>query len=813
MARKIFDDYGIPTLSGLRKLPHSEFTEEDEHLGRFVKRRLTPTEKSAAESMASEHASYGSSRFYLKTALPVSGPNHIKAIGDEAASAACYVDSHGRTITISYSSESHNSPSYVCAHPGAATGTGGNERDNIVNTATRVDAVYEARRQCHPEHNPMNDPVKQHTDETTKGIGDYANAMGIPHGDGSIKYHPGFTGNNIVNVMAVSVAEKERLMTNKVPAGRPGDYVAIYVGKASDATGIGGTKFASQAIDMTNTDLNEKAVQDPDPHLQEALSRGIEKLVDKAMREGWKGKVSMKDMGAAGLLCSTLEQLHGRMGVVINGDVIPQNAPRNSIELLEAETQERFMIYVHRKYAQAVLDIFNNEIGLPHINKGACARIIGHCNSSGRYVFVRSGQIDVDLPPEEFASGPLLYRHVKEPERQRGRMPKHNPLHDAIDKTLDSMNFKSDAYVYDHYDNHVRSTHIVNRGEGCATLRTHPLLEGKVGYSVSFDSNAVIGLLDPKLQAEDSFVRGAYRMAAMGCSVIGLTNNANYGRTTLPEEMWEFVEGQRGVARACYNWELEPDYEDMIRQDEEVDAKFETDKRRHVTVCSGNCSLNKANANTGTAIPPTAILGLVGWTNEPSRHATWGMKSTDSVLYLIGKRQAALGATDYLQASFGPDCLGNRTFRIDYKTSRKEVGAIISAVRSGYVASANVIEEGGLCNAVGEMVANASQPVDVSVYLDETMGPHKLNQYQKLFSESMGMVLQVSPEYETAFIGLCRSRGVTPYVIGRAKTADAEGLLRFVTATEDTAVYAQRAIREIYGFKLERKLNYASGGI
>ncbi|MCX6816086.1 MAG: AIR synthase-related protein [Candidatus Aenigmarchaeota archaeon] len=810
-----YDEYHIPTVDSLQFLKPGEFTESDERLEKVLQRKITSTEKSASESMDTEHASYGSSRFYLKTILPTSGPNHIHAIGDEAASAAFFVTPKGKLITLSYSSESHNWPSYVCAHPGAATGTGGNERDNTANDGKRVDAVYEARRQCHPRWNPMKDPVRQHTDETTRGIADYANAMGIPHGDGSIKYHTGFTGNNLVNVMAVSVEEMERLLTNKIPAGDDdiNDYVGIYIGKASDTTGIGGTKGASQAIDMTMTDLNEKAVQDPDPHLQEAETRGIEMVVDRAMEEGWKIRFSKKDMGAAGLLCSTSEQLHKNFGVIINGDMIPQNEPRTSTELLEAETQERFFIYIHKDHAQEVLDIYNEKIGLPYINKGACARVVARCNSTGRYVFVRNNVVDVDMPYEDLVSGPLLFKHVKEPIREKQGIPEHVHLKTAIDSVLGSINFKNDAYIHDHYDKHVRSTNIVNRGEGCATLRTHPLFEGRVAYSVSFDSNAVIGMLDPKLQAEDSFVRGAYKMATVGCSVVGVTNNANYGRTSIPEEMWEFAKGQEGVAKACYNWQLEDEYIDMITKNEEIAKKFEADNRRHVTVNSGNCSLNKANANTNTAIPPTAVLGLVGWTNVSNNYATWDMKDIDASLYMIGARQPALGATDYLQSAFGPDTLGDRPFKIDYKTSRKEVNAIIRAVRSGYVSAANVIEEGGLCNAVSEMMANAKKQISTKVYLGANMGSKSLDNYHKLFSESMGVVLQVGKDMEDEFNSLCNSLDATAYWIGSTvadgKAKNTDGSLRFIDREKFS--YSQGMIKQLYDTKIEAMLNYEGG--
>jgi len=332
------DKFGIPTATALLNLPCAQQDEECSRLEKILGRKLTVTELSAAESMGSEHASYGSSRFYLKTILPTNGANHLKSIGDEAAAAVLWVGKQKsqdpsqsqtvtqdqRTITIAYNSETHNFPSYVCADPGAGTGLGGCIRDNAALTGNLPEASAEARRQCHPLLNPHNDPVKQHTDETTQGIASYGNAMGIPHGDGSIKLDTNMSGNNLVNVMTLSIAPKERLLSNQVPTtDSPEKFLAIYVGKASDTTGLFGTKAASQAIDMTKTDLNENAVQDPDPHLQEADIRGIKKVIDTAIEEGWLDKLSLKDMGAAGLLCSTSEQLHGDIGVIINGDLVP----------------------------------------------------------------------------------------------------------------------------------------------------------------------------------------------------------------------------------------------------------------------------------------------------------------------------------------------------------------------------------------------------------------------------------------------------------------------------------------------------------
>lgn len=745
---------------------------------KVLKRKLTETEFSAAESMESEHAGYGSTKFYLKTILPVNGKNHLKSIGDEAASVLMHKD-----VVLTYSSESHNSPSYVCAHPGAATGVGGNIGDQVVATGTKPEVVSEARRQGDPLKNEYNDPIKQHTDETTKGIADYANAMGIPHGDGSIKYNKGFAGNNLVNVMAISVCKKERLLSNKIPIKEADKYVGIYLGKASDTTGIGGTKFASFAIDMQKSDLNEKAVQDPDPHLREAIYRGFEKVIDLAIEQGWIDKISMKDMGAAGLLCSSLEQLHSNIGVIINGDLIPTNSKRSAIELLEAETQERFFIYVHKNYAKKVLEIFNEEIGLSTINIGACAKIVAKCNLTGNYVFLLNGVKEVDIPAYDLMHAPIMYRKVEENQLKFEKVPKPIDLKKEIKFVLESLNFKSDHYIFSNYDKHVRSTNIINRGQACATLRLHHLFENKVAYSHSFDSNCNYGIISPKFQAQDSFIRGCYKMATVGCSVIGVTNNANYGRSDVPKEMWEFVEGQKGVALACNNWKLENKYLSHIGLED-----------NKITVNSGNVSLNKANKNKGTAINPTTILGLIGWTNKPKKYATWQLKG-NSKLFLIGSRSKELGGSDYLSKVFGK--IKCELFKIDYKKSFKEVKTIINCVRKGLIVSANIIEEGGICNTIAEMVANTPKLVDVTIDLNEKFGDY-LNYSQKLFSEKYGVIVEVINKEQF----LQEIQGIDCFEIGFVSKG--EGILRFLA--DKKIKFSQQKIRKLYFEKMQKNL-------
>ena len=812
----------LPTPEEIERMPRGsarvgDVTEEIIRLEEKIGRALTTTEVSAYQAMHSEHASYASSRKYLKK-LPTHGENHLKTVGDEAAATIIGYAEDRVPIVVAYSSESHNTPSFVCAHPGAATGTGGNQRDNIALTATLPNFILEARRQSDPVTNPTSDPVAQHVRETTRGIADYANAMGIPHGDGTLKFSEKFAGHNVVNVMAVTVARGDMLLTNKVPAheGNANEFLAIYIGKRSDDTGFGGTKFASAAVDMNDSALNLKAVQDPDPHLQHEITRGINKVAEMAKEEGWLGLLSLKDMGAAGLLCSTAEQLQGGIGVTLNGDVIPQDGGRDATHLLEAETQERFLMYAHESVASKIVNVFNSEIGLPHINVDAQATIIGRCNDGGSYVFLKDGKREVDVSYDVLTAVGDATNAVKRKEVVRETFSPDKNLKDEVVATLGSHFFKSDkGEVFSHYDSFVQGENIVCRGEGAAMLRSVKFLNGEVGVSAYFDSNTRYGLLDARFQAIDAVVRGAYRMALVGASIIGVTNNANYGRTDVPEEIAEFVDAQDGLSEVCRNWELEPRYMQMAYQNSgQSDAENVSNHRaqnlhvrnHHITINSGNCSLNKVNKQTGRAIPPTTIAGLIGWTDTPEKYATWDMKEEKSTLYVVGEREDVFGGTDYARAAYGEENLGGTLHTVKYDNAKKEVSAIIEAVRQGYVASGNDIKEGGLCAAIAQMLANTASEKTVAINLDAMMGKEQISPRGKLFSESYGVVMEAREGKQSEQLREFMSRrNIALYEIGTVQNAE-EGSLSFLSGNSRMAI-SQKNLTEHYESKLTRILD------
>ena len=171
--------------------------------------------------MWSEHCSYKSSKV------------HLRRFGElqpgDSRSASCWPGS-GRTpgvidigqgYAVTFKIESHNHPSYVEPHQGAATGVGGIVRD-ILAMGARPIAVMDPLR-FGPLHEPDTARVLP---GVVAGVGGYGNCLGLPNIGGEVVFDRTYLGNPLVNALCVGVLRHEDLHLAKATgAGQPGDHV------------------------------------------------------------------------------------------------------------------------------------------------------------------------------------------------------------------------------------------------------------------------------------------------------------------------------------------------------------------------------------------------------------------------------------------------------------------------------------------------------------------------------------------------------------------------------------------------------------
>jgi phosphoribosylformylglycinamidine (FGAM) synthase-like enzyme len=185
-------------------------------LAKTINREPTYAELGVVSVMWSEHCSYKSSRVHLGR-LPTTGPKVVQGPGENAGA----VDI-GDGYCAVFKMESHNHPSFIAPHQGAATGVGGILRD-VFTMGARPVASLNSLRFGRPDHPRTPELMRG----VVAGIGDYGNCIGVPTVGGEVQFDPSYDGNILVNAFTVGIAKTSELFFGR--ADGVGNAV-IYVG-------------------------------------------------------------------------------------------------------------------------------------------------------------------------------------------------------------------------------------------------------------------------------------------------------------------------------------------------------------------------------------------------------------------------------------------------------------------------------------------------------------------------------------------------------------------------------------------------------
>src|SRR5690606_20713694 len=135
--------------------------------------------------------------------------------------------------------ESHNHPSYVEPHQGAATGVGGIVRD-ILAMGARPVAVTDQLR-----FGPIDAPdTARVLPGVVGGISSYGNSLGLANIGGETYFDASYAGNPLVNAGCIGVLRADDLHT--AHASGVGNKVILY-GSRTGLDGIGGASVLASA--------------------------------------------------------------------------------------------------------------------------------------------------------------------------------------------------------------------------------------------------------------------------------------------------------------------------------------------------------------------------------------------------------------------------------------------------------------------------------------------------------------------------------------------------------------------------------------
>jgi len=667
----------------------------------------------------SEHCSYKSSRNHLKQ-FTTEGPDVVLGAKEDAGVVSIATDNDGHRWCIVMSHESHNHPSQIVPYEGAATGVGGNVRD-VLCMGAEVIAVTDSFR----FGNINNNKTKWIHDGVVAGVAGYGNPLGIPNIGGDLYYHEGYNENCLVTLVTLGIVREDHIIHSYAPKNADG-YDLILLGKPTDNSGFGGASFASLELEEEKKDQNKGAVQEPNAFLERHLLKSSYALFDFLKEKELIDKVGFKDLGAGGVACASVElaETSGYGAEVWMDKIhIGMKGLHPSVYLC-SETQERFMWVCPTDITPLILNHYNKVFDLPGVSEGARASVVGKIRNDGQYIVHNGDEELVNAPAAEVTEGFLYDRpfEAREQNFTEPEIPEPIDYNDTLLKILSHENMASREPIFEQYDKQVQGRIHTETGLADSGVmapfnsKNYPEEIRNVGIALSTDHNPKYGLIDPYWGGVNAVVESMRNVASVGATPHALSDCLCFGNPEKPHQMWEFVEGVRGVADACHSITLK-------------------DNQGHATpIIAGNVSFY--NESKSGAIPPSPIVSCLGRLKDVNKTVPAHFQKPDSVLLMIGERKDELGGSVYYSLF---DELGANVPKPNFEEVKNQIFALTDCIDDELVLSCHDISDGGIASAIAEMTFGNSIGCDVNI--NGELSIDKL-----LFSETGGFVLEVASE-------------------------------------------------------------------
>jgi len=641
---------------------------EKKHIEENVKRKLTDTELQILAAEWSEHCSYKSSKKHLRM-LPTTGPNVIVEKGYDSG-----VLDVGDGYVVTVHIESHNHPSAVEPFGGAATGVGGVIRD-ILSAGTRPIALFDGLRFGNIETDLH---ARWLFKNAVSGIADYGNCLGIPTIGGEVEFDECYKNYALVDVAAVGFGKKSKLIKNHANV----DDLVLLIGGSTGRDGVGGSQFASDALE----EENRSAVQIPDPFIEKLIIEAILECRDENCIN------AMKDLGGGGLSCAISETAES-LGIGIELDVKNVHLRESDLspdEIMISESQERMLV-------------ISDPINLSKI-KQICDKFRIQCSVIGKVkedkmMHVKNGDETLALLPADFvARGPLIDREKSKPE-YLSKLPSspssenEMPLSDILLKLLSSPNIASKHWVFRQYDHEVGIRTVIKPGFDGSVLR---LDNGKF-LSVKIDGNPKHCYIDPRQGAIGCFEEACRNVVCTGATPIGMVDHLQFGNPEDPEIFWTFMESIEGI----------------------------TDFAKFLDIPCVGGKVSFYNETSDGPIKPTPLIGVLGIIEKSPLLPT--PPSNNDIILLIGETKDELGGSEYYE--YIHNFIGGVAPKVDFSESKKNMKSVLSLISKNLVKSVHDCSKGGLAIGISELCIFGKIGCNIDL-------PSSLSSEKMLFSES-----------------------------------------------------------------------------
>jgi phosphoribosylformylglycinamidine synthase len=657
--------------------------QEYQNILKILKRKPSNTELAMFSVEWSEHCGYLRSRKWLKT-LPRTG-KYKTLIGED--SGGIILDD----LAIIFKMESHNHPSQVEPKQGAATGVGGIIRD-IFTAGARPIALLDSLR-----FGPLSQAYNRYLFAgVIDGIQSYGNCVGVPTVGGEIYFDDSYSGNCLVNVMCIGIAKKNKLVRARA-FGKENSI--MYVGSSTGRDGIGGCSILA-SHEFKAGEEKRPTVQIGDPFTEKCL---IEATLE-AINTGYV--VGIKDMGAAGLTCSTSEMAQaGNSGMDVELQAVPRREENmEPWEIMMSESQERMLICVKKGKEDQIKKIF--------LKWDLNASLIGKVTDDGLVIIRDNDKIVAQIKAHSLTKAPVYDMPYRRPRYLRelnklalSKIPEPKDYNKVLLKLLAALSITDKTRVYEQYDHMVQTNTVVLPGSDAAVLR----LKGtNKAIAATTDCNSRYCFLNPYRGAQIAVAEAARNLVCSGAHPAAVTDCLNFGNPEKPESFWQFKNCVKGIADACRSF--------------------------NIAVVSGNVSFY--NESPQSAINPTPTIGMIGILNDINKACSQNFKQEGDVVILLGYCREELGASEYLK-EIRNLTKGNAP-QLDLVLEQAVQKAALEVIEKGLVNSAHDCSEGGLAVTLAECcISNKDKMIGVNINnLNYDMRPDAL-----LFGESQSRII------------------------------------------------------------------------
>lgn len=670
---------------------------------------------------------------------------------------------HSEAIDILMKVETHNHPTAIAPFAGAATGAGGEIRDEgATGRGGKPKAGLTGFSVSHLCLPTMIEPWEQASLDYGKpermasaleimitaplGGAAYNNEFGRPNLAGYFRSFQllleGKDGNQMRGyhkpiMIAGGYGNIKRDLVQKNTISE-GDLLIVLGGPAMQI-GLGGGAASSVDSGKLDEGLDFASVQRDNAEME----RRCQEVIDRCWAMADNPIVSIHDVGAGGLSNAMPELVDdSELGAVLNLRAIPSlELGMSPMALWSNEAQERYVLAIRPEDRQRFDDICERE-RCPYAVLGEAKQV--------RELIVNDTLLDdtpVDMPMQVLLGGmPRLKRNI------RRKAQELSPL----------------------------SLNEVELGTAVRAVLRHPSVASK-SFLISIGDRSVTGLV-----AQDQYV-GAYQVPVADAAVTCLDFVGNQGEAMAMGERSPVAlinpaaSARLAVAEAITN----------IASARIAKLSDITLSANWMAACGDereDVALFDAVRAVGEALCPALGIAIPVGKDSLSMRANWTDEGADkSVVSPMSLVVSAFASVQSVQKTITP-CLVNRDaklYHIDLSAGQCRLGGSIlaqtlgqlgdvcpdlddpkvlvgffeliqQAVAQSLIVAYHDISDGGLLACVSEMQFTARMAIDLYLDSDDVLG--------QLFAEELGAVVQVLPEYVADFMDLVNELQLSAYV-------------------------------------------------